>query len=107
MLRCHLMPNDLLMSIDNEEILKKITEYSGLFFTAEEISILINISVSELKKELRNKESKTYKAYMLGKLTTMTNIRKNQIALAKNGSPGAEATIEKLRKEQELSETKF
>lgn len=101
------MPNCLLMSIDNEDILKKITEYSGLFFTAEEISILINIPLADLNKELRNKESKTYRAYMLGKLTTMISIRKNQVTLAKNGSPGAEAAIEKLRKEQAISETKF
>lgn len=95
------------MYVDNDESLKKITEYSGLFFTAEQIAILLDLDIEELKKQLRNKDSKTYKAYMLGKLTTMADIRKNQVSLAKNGSPGAETVIDKLRKDQDLSETKF
>lgn len=90
---------------ENEDLLDKIREYSGLFFTPDEIVILLELNDTEFKKCLRNKQSKTYKAYMLGKLTTMAEIRKNQISLAKNGSPNAEALIEKLRKVQELSET--
>jgi hypothetical protein len=90
---------------ENSELLSKISEYSGLFFTPEEIAILLEMNLVEFKKCLRNKDSKTYKAYMMGKLTTMAEIRKNQITLARNGSPNAETLIEKLRKEQDLSET--
>jgi len=82
-----------------------VEEYSSLFFTPEEIAILIDFSDEELKKQLRKKDSDVYRAYMKGKLTTMMNIRRHQITLARNGSPKAEEYIDKLIRLQNASET--
>ena len=97
----------LFMMEENDETLSKISEFAGLFFTAEEISILMKIDLNDLKKKLRNKNSKTHKAYMLGKLNTMVKIRTNLISMAKNGSPGAEQQILSLKRDQDISEKDF
>jgi hypothetical protein len=90
-----------------EENLQQIEAYAGMFFTPDEIAILLSLDQEEFRRELRNKNSAAFKAYMLGKLKTIAEIRKNQVSLAKNGSPGAETLIEKLRKDQDLAETKL
>jgi len=90
--------------MDSEQ-LKLVEEYASLFFTPEEIAILIDFSDEELKKQLRKKDSDVYRAYMKGKLTTMMNIRRHQITLARNGSPKAEEYIDKLIRLQNASET--
>lgn len=87
------------------EQLKLVEEYASLFFTPEEIAILIDFSDEELKKQLRKKDSDVYRAYMKGKLTTMMNIRRHQITLARNGSPKAEEYIDKLIRLQNSSES--
>jgi hypothetical protein len=89
----------------NPEQLKLIEEYAGLFFTPDEIAILIDFSPDELKKQLRKKDCDVYRAYMKGKLTTIMNIRRHQIQLARNGSPKAEEYIDKLIRLQNASET--
>jgi len=87
------------------EQLKLVEEYASLFFTPEEIAILIDFSDEELKKQLRKKDSDVYRAYMKGKLNTMMNIRRHQITLARNGSPKAEEYVEKLIRLQNSSES--
>jgi len=87
------------------EQLKLVEEYASLFFTPEEIAILIDFSDEELKKQLRKKDSDVYRAYMKGKLNTMMNIRRHQITLARNGSPKAEEYLEKLIRLQNSSES--
>ena len=87
------------------EQLKLVEEYASLFFTPEEIAILIDFSDEKLKKQLRKKDSDVYRAYMKGKLNTMMNIRRHQITLARNGSPKAEEYVEKLIRLQNSSES--
>jgi hypothetical protein len=87
------------------EQLKLIEEYAGLFFTPDEIALLIDFSPDELKKQLRKTDTDVYRAYMKGKLNTMMNIRRHQITLARNGSPKAEEYVEKLIRLQNASES--
>ena len=89
------------------EKLKLIEEYAGLFFTIEEIAILIEIDYDKFKIKLREKQSDVYRAYMRGKLNSIMAIRKNQLLLARNGSPKAEEAVEKLIKTQNISETEI
>jgi hypothetical protein len=42
------------------EQLKLIEEYAGLFFTPDEIALLIDFSPDELKKQLRKKDTDVY-----------------------------------------------
>ena len=85
--------------------LKLVEEYASLFFTPDEIALLIDFSPDELKKQLRKTDTDVYRAYMKGKLNTMMNIRRHQITLARNGSQKAEEYVEKLIRLQNSSES--
>ncbi len=46
----------------SEEILNQLKEYAGLFFTVDEIAILLDIDVVRFRREIRGKTSPLAKA---------------------------------------------
>lgn len=74
----------------------KIEELAGLFCSIDEISMLIEVSANELRREIRNKNSDAARYYFRGKLTTQVKLRQQIKLFAEKGSPQAEQTMKEL-----------
>jgi hypothetical protein len=88
--------------MDNE--LDLIEEYASLFFSIDEISVMLNINSEELRREIRNGESARAKAYKKGRLKTEVELRRTTKQFAEKGSPQAEALMIEYNKKQKLNE---
>lgn len=75
------------------EQLNNIEELAGLFFTLEEISLLAEIDISELRREVNYGSGEIHSHYWRGKLTALKEIRKSTKEFAEKGSPQAEAQL--------------
>jgi hypothetical protein len=79
---------------DTEQIIKandteQIREYAALLMSIPDIAALIGIEPDSLTTIIADRTNPLSKAYYLGKAQTIYNIRKQEIELAKNGSPTA------------------
>ena len=88
----------------DKEVLEKVEEFASLFFTVDEISIMLELSPSDFRREVRSGKSDLAKAYHRGKLKTMVDIRRLTVEFAKKGSPQAEAFIKDYIEKQEENE---
>ena len=88
----------------SDEILNQVKEYAGLFFTVDEIAILLDLDVVELRREIRGKKSPLARAYLKGKLESMAEIRRLTVEFAKKGSPQAEGFVKEYMEKMEGSE---
>ena len=75
----------------NEEQLKEIEEYAGLMFTIKEIAIIMNLSYSDLKEEVKNENGNVYLSFKKGRLLIEAKIRKSIFDLAEDGSSPAQS----------------
>ena len=91
------------MELTNE-ILEQIEEYASLFFTIDEISLLLDLSAEQFRREVRHGQSPLAKAYHRGKLQTILEIRRQTVMFAKKGSPQAEAFVKDYMEKQEGNE---
>ena len=89
------------------DILNEIYEKSGLFFSAEEIAIMLDLDIDDFKKEMRNKKSEVFKAYSKGKLESISLVRANIKELVVAGSLGADAQFINFKRDQDISETEL
>lgn len=89
----------------SEDVLAEVEKYAGLLLEISEIALLVNISVKEFKREIKNSNSSVYKAYHRGKLKTKIRLRENVLKFAQKGSPQAEMLVEKYIDNQEISES--
>ena len=90
----------------SDEQLKDIEELAGLFLTADEIAILIDLDIDLFIAEISNKKSRAFAAYFLGKTRSKKKIRENVIKMARNGSPQAEELADAYIESQKLFERK-
>lgn len=67
--------------------LEKIGEYAGLLMTITDIAILMDIDEDELRNDIADKSNKAYRAYRLNKVQTILELHRQEIDLAKLGSP--------------------
>ena len=88
----------------DKELLDKVEEYASLFFTVDEISLIVDLSPSDFRREVRYGKSDLAKAYHRGKLKTMIEIRRLTVEFAKKGSPQAEAFVKDYIEKQEENE---
>lgn len=84
--------------------LEELQNFSGLLFTVNEIAILLEVDVYELKLALNDKNSDEYKKYQKGILLCQAEIRKTQIKMAKQGSTPAFKHIMELWEMQKIKE---
>lgn len=82
----------------------QIEEYASLLFTIKEIAQLMNISEIELRGQIYNLHSDFSQAYYRGKMKTTLLVRKQEIELAKLGSPIAIELMQKYMITQTISE---
>jgi IS30 family transposase len=87
-----------------EEDLARLEEYAGLFLSVDEIAILLNVNVKDLRIELKRDNSEIGKRYFHAKLMSQLEIRRQVINFAKKGSPQAENSVREYMKKQVLSE---
>ncbi len=73
-----------------QDQLNQIRELAGLYFTIDEISLLVNIDREELAREIKFGHSPVNSAYWIGKLEAMKTQRLQIVEWAKKGSPQAE-----------------
>jgi hypothetical protein len=85
-------------------MIDKIKEYASLLMPVPDIAVLIGMDEDELKAKIADKTSEHSKAYRLGKAETVLEIRRQEIALAKAGSPMAVELMQDYLLEQIQSE---
>jgi len=88
----------------DKEVLEKVEEFASLFFTVDEISLMLDLSPVDFRREVRYGKSDLAKAYHRGKLKTMVEIRRLTVEFAKKGSPQAEAFVKDYIEKQEENE---
>lgn len=84
--------------------LDKIREYAALFLTISEIAILLKMNEDELREEISKKTSCIGLAYRRGKLETILDLRRQEIELAKLGSPIGLELTQKYMLDQKINE---
>ena len=82
----------------------KIGEMASLLMSITDIAAILEWDEMELRDEIADKTSAVSKAYRKGKAQTIYDLRKNEIALAKIGSPMAVELAERYRIEQNSNE---
>jgi hypothetical protein len=66
---------------------EKIKEYAACLMSIPDIAVLAGVNMDELKEQIADRSSAVSKAYYLGKAETVLEIRRQEVALAKAGSP--------------------
>lgn len=67
--------------------LQKVSEYAGLLMTITDIALLMDIDEDELRSDIADKSNKASRAYRLSKTETVLELHRQEIELAKLGSP--------------------
>lgn len=88
----------------NEELLLKIEEYAGLLTTISDMAVLLDIDEDVLRDDITNKSSIVSLRYRKAKATTELELRRQEIDLAKLGSPIAIELVQKYKMNQQISE---
>jgi hypothetical protein len=70
-------------------MIDRIKEYASLLMPLPEIAVLTGMDENGLKAKIADRSSEYSKAYRLGRAETVLEIRRQEIALAKAGSPMA------------------
>lgn len=83
---------------------EKIKELAGYLIPIDMIAVLLNVNEDLLREAISDKSSPVSKAYYLGQAETMMEIRKQEIELAKAGSPLAVQNVGDYIIEQKSSE---
>lgn len=88
----------------SKEQLEKIRELAGYLMRPDQIARLIEVPPDELKAAIKTKDSIVQIAYETGKAQTILEFRKQEVSLAKMGSPLAVELMEKFIIDQKLGE---
>jgi len=88
----------------NQSDLDKVKEYASLLLTISEIAILLKMDEDELRESIYIKTSCMGMAYRRGKMETVLELRRQEIDLAKLGSPIGIELIQKYMLDQNLNE---
>lgn len=74
-----------------DELLKDAQEWAELFFTNEELAVMLDIPVADLRVALEDINSPLGQAITRGRLLSEAELRRAIISLAKRGSSPAQA----------------
>jgi hypothetical protein len=85
-------------------MIERIKELASYLMPIPEMAVLVGIDEDELREVIADKSSEVSKAYHLGKAETILEIRKQEVQLAKTGSPVALENIAKYIIDQAHSE---
>jgi hypothetical protein len=85
-------------------MIDKIKEYASLLMPVPDIAALIGADEDDIKAKIANKTTPEAKAYRLGRAEIILEIRRQEIALAKAGSPMAVELMQDYLLDQVQSE---
>ena len=88
----------------NSSQLEKVQEYAGLLMTVSDISVLIGVNEDSFREDISNKNTAVSSAFRKGQIETVLEFRKQEIEMAKLGSPLAVELIQKYIIDQKMSE---
>ena len=88
----------------NSSQLEKVQEYAGLLMTVSDISVLIGVNEDSFREDIGNNNTAVSIAFRKGQIETVLELRKQEIEMAKLGSPMAVELIQKYIIEQKMSE---
>lgn len=83
---------------------EKVKEYASLLLSISEIAILIETDEDKLREAILDKTTYLSKAYNLGKMETVLELRRQEIELAKLGSPIGIELTQKYMLDQKINE---
>lgn len=86
------------------EQLEKIKEMASQLMRAEHIALLIGVDLEEFRRNIKHQGSPAYIAYETGKAETILELRKQELKLAKLGSPLAVEMVHKFIIDQQQNE---
>ena len=67
--------------------IKRIEEYAGYLVKVSDIAVLIGVDPDDLRRDIADKTTPAFLAYRTGKANTALLLRKQEIDMAKVGSP--------------------
>lgn len=79
----------------SEKELEQVEKLASLFMPISDIAIILGMDAETLRSHIKNRESGVSKAYTRGKVSSKLELRKQEMLLAKVGSPLA---VENCRK---------
>ena len=88
----------------NSSQLEKVQEYAGLLMNVSDISVLIGVNEDSFREDISNKNTGVSIAFRKGQIETVLELRKQEIEMAKLGSPMAVELIQKYIIDQKMSE---
>ncbi len=88
----------------NPEELKELESFAALFFTLQELAIIMQVEEAALKSELRKPDSVIGAAIQRGRLLQEAKLRQSIIDLATQGSSPAQAIVLKIIQEAKMSD---
>ena len=88
----------------NSNQLDKVQEYAGLLMNVSDISVLIGVNEESFREDIGKKNTAVSIAYRKGQIETVLELRKQEIDMAKLGSPMAVELIQKYIIDQKMSE---
>jgi hypothetical protein len=91
------------MEIDQEQ-LALLKEYAGCLMNISDIAVLLGFDEDVLRDEISNKHSPTSKAYRKAKAEVVFELRKQEIEMAKLGSPQAVELTQRYIIDQKIQE---
>ncbi len=71
----------------SNDLIERIEELASLYMTVSDIAVIIGVDNNVLREELANGDSPAAKAYLSGKIKSKLELRRQEIQLAKVGSP--------------------
>jgi hypothetical protein len=93
-----------MQEIYSKELLDLIEEYASNLLTIDEIAILVDMDEDQLRDEIQDKASQISKAYYKAKTLTVLAIRRQEVELAKVGSPMAVEHAAQFITDMDISE---
>lgn len=86
------------------EQLEKIKELASQLMRPDHIALLAGLDQDEFKRKIKHKGGDVYLAYETGRAETILELRKQELKLAKLGSPLAVEMVHKFITDQEKNE---
>ncbi len=88
----------------SEQQLQKIKELASQFMRPDHIALLIGADQEEFRRHIKHRGHEAYLAYETGKAETLLELRKQELQLARLGSPLAVEMVNNFRIDQEQNE---
>ena len=88
----------------SEEELKQIEQLASLYMTVSDIAIILDKNAEMLRRDINTTDNPAYDAYRRGKVSSKILLRKQEMQLAKVGSPLALDNVRKALMDMEDDE---